>query len=148
MPSDGRGRKLPSAVKDAKGCYLKNPQRRNPKEPVASGDIGNPPMSMSKEEKKTWKRIVKETAPGVLQSSDRLLFELLVTLATRLRLKEPMKVGELAQLISLGARFGMSPTDRQKVSADKPKESSLATFMARRTHTPSPTLALEDGKVN
>jgi hypothetical protein len=88
---------------------------------------------MSKEEKKTWKRIVKETAPGVLQSSDRLLFELLVTLATRLRLKEPMKVGELAQLISLGARFGMSPTDRQKISADKPKESTLATFMARRT---------------
>jgi len=138
-------------VKDARGCYLKNPQRRNPNEPIAKGDIGNPPTSMSKEEKKTWKRIVKETAPGVLQSSDRLLFELLVTLATRLRLKEPMKVGELQQLISLGARFGMSPTDRQKISADKPKESPLATFLSRRTQTPDLSPGLEnelENKVN
>lgn len=140
--------KLPSAVKDARGCYIKNPGRRNPNEPIASGAIGNAPSSMSKEEKKTWNRIVKETAPGVLQSSDRLLFELLVTLATKLRLKEPMKVGELAQLISLGARFGMSPTDRQRIAVEKPKESALAQFMARRTQSPAQATDPELGKVN
>jgi hypothetical protein len=64
-----------------------------------------------------------------------------------------MKVGELQQLISLGARFGMSPTDRQKISADKPKESTLATFMARRTQPQVQTQATglfqdSDKKVN
>jgi len=47
----------------------------------------------------------------------------------------------------------MSPTDRQKISADKPKESTLATFMARRTQPQVQTQATglfqdSDKKVN
>ena len=125
-------RTLPSAVKDAKGCYLKNPQRRPKGEPQTEKGIGDPPSFLSKEEKKVWKKIVSETANGVLQSSDRTLFILFVKLATKLYSNEKMMGTEMAQFTVLGSKFGMSPADRQKISVDQPKESSLSKFLANK----------------
>jgi phage terminase small subunit len=123
-------RTLPSAVKDAKGCYIKNPARRPKGEPNTGKGIGQPPSCLNKDEKKVWKKIVSETAQGVLQSSDRTLFILFVRLATKLYLNESMMVGEMGLFATLGSKFGMSPADRQKITVDQPKESNLAKFLA------------------
>jgi phage terminase small subunit len=122
---------LPNVVKDAKGSYLKNPARRPKGEPQTGKGIGDPPTCLSKDEKKIWKRIVSETAPGVLQSSDRSMFMLFVKLATKLYLNESMMVGEMQLFSSLGSKFGLSPCDRQKLTVEQPKESKLTQFLTR-----------------
>ena len=62
---------LPSAVKEARGCYIKNPGRRPKGEPQTGKGLGSPPACLSVEEKKVWKKIAAEIASGVLQSPKR-----------------------------------------------------------------------------
>jgi hypothetical protein len=129
--------RTPTAILDAKGAYLINPQRERGHEPTSNKSIGAPPKCLSPDEKKTWKLLLKQSLPGVLMESDTTLFLLLVRLTTKLYKNEPMMVGEMSQLISLGAKFAMSPADRSKVSVDKPKESSLSAFLNRKSASKS-----------
>jgi phage terminase small subunit len=122
----------PAAISEAKGSYLTHKNRKRPDEPKPTNSIGDPPSELSVDERKQWRRLVKEIAPGVLGESDRLPFSLLVRLATMFYNREQMKAAEMAQMINLCARFGLTPADRAKVHVEKPKESSLAQFISRK----------------
>jgi len=128
----GRTR-VPTAITEAKGGFLTHKNRLRPNEPVDVREIGNPPTYMSKEEKKVWRDLVKQACPGVLKLSDRLLFAVLVKMATRFHAGEKLLCAETAMLITLSSKFAMNPADRSKVSVDKPKQSGLALFLQKKT---------------
>jgi phage terminase small subunit len=129
--------KTPTAILDAKGSFLKHPDRARPKEPVSDKPLGSAPKWLSKEEKKVWKELAKQALPGVVLESDRMLFALMVRLANKLYTNQEMRVGEMSTLITLGSKFAMNPADRSKVVVEKPAESVLDKFMARRRESPN-----------
>ena len=83
------------------------------------------------------KELAKMIPPGVAKFSDRAAMERLVYLFS-LQRKRIITCGEGAQLLNLFGRFGMTPSDRGKVSADAPKESKLAAFLKTRPKTAAP----------
>lgn len=134
----GRNRK-PTAILDAVGAFIINPQRKRPNEPKSDRPLGTPPKYLSKEEKKIWKEIAKRLLPGVGLESDRDAFELMVKLTYRMRTNDPNMLGaDRNLLVSLWSRFAMTPADRSKVTVDNPKESALSTFMKRRKEASAP----------
>jgi hypothetical protein len=69
--SDYMGRNhTPSAILDAKGSYIHNPQLKRPNEPIASRPLGGPPKWLSLEEKVVWRDVAKQVLPGVAFNSD------------------------------------------------------------------------------
>ena len=66
---------------------------------------------------------------GVAKFSDRWAVEKLVRLFAKER-KGTIRVAEGGQLLALFAKFGLTPSDRTKVSVEVPKESALAKFLA------------------
>jgi phage terminase small subunit len=127
----GRPR-IPTAIQEAKGAFIHDPQRARPLEPKSDKSIGSPPKNLSPTEKAEWKSLVKQIPPGVLKESDRLMFGLLVRLASKLHSGAAMMVGETNQLISLSGKFALTPADRSKVSVEQPKKSELGDFLARQ----------------
>ena len=127
----GRPR-TPTAILEAKGGFITHKNRLRPNEPTVDRPIGSPPTAMTKEEKKVWKELVKQSCPGVLMESDRLVFAVLVKLATRFYANEKLMVGETNQLIALSSKFAMNPADRSKVSVEKPKASGLTLFLQKK----------------
>ena len=80
------GRNLtPTAILDAKGTFIANPQRSREAEPSGNRPLGSPPKYLAAEEKKIWKELAKELLPGVAFQSDRTAFELLVRLTYKMR---------------------------------------------------------------
>ena len=126
----GRHR-IPTSIQDAKGAFLKDPQRKRPNEPGTDRPIGNPPTYLSKPEKKVWKQLAAQALPGVLMESDRLLFAVLVRLANKFYTGAAMMASETSQMIQLSSKFAMNPADRSKVSVEKPKQSGLSLFLAK-----------------
>jgi phage terminase small subunit len=142
--------KTPTAILEAKGAFLINPQRARPNEPKGDHPLGSPPKYLSKEQKKIWKEIAKRLLPGVALESDRDAFELMVRLTAAMRhgvkmadgtimpAEVAMKAADRSTLISLWSRFAMTPADRSRVSAEKPQESALDKFMRNRPASQSP----------
>jgi phage terminase small subunit len=124
--------RTPTSILDGKGSFINRPSRLRPNEPIVDKPIGDPPDHMSKAERKTWRDLVKQIAPGVLMESDRLIFSVLVRLATKFTNNETMMVMETNQLITLSAKFAMNPADRSRVSVEKPKQSALSQFLAKK----------------
>jgi phage terminase small subunit len=127
----GRNR-TPSAVLDAKGANIKNPQRRRIAEPKGGRPLGSPPKHLDEKHKAVWKEISSRMLPGVVFRSDRDAFELLVRLTVKLRDGDLDKAAQMTTLISLWSRFAMTPSDRSKVVAEQPKESQLSKFLKDR----------------
>jgi hypothetical protein len=125
--------RTPTSILEAKGSFLTHKNRQRPNEPTVDRPIGNAPPSMSKDERKVWKQLAKQACPGVLMESDRLMFAVLVRLATKFYANEPMMAAETAQMITLSSKFALNPADRSKVSVEQPKKSSLSTFLARKS---------------
>ena len=126
----------PTAILDAKGAFIANPQRARPKEPKGKGSLGTPPKHLSDEEKKVWKEIAKRIPPGVAFESDRDAFEMMVRLTSRMRAGLEMRAADRATLISLWSRFAMTPADRSRVAVEKEKDSSLSKFLSNRRPAP------------
>jgi phage terminase small subunit len=138
--------RTPTAILEAKGSYIINPERKRDAEPKGGGPLGGPPKYLMDEEKKIWKEIAKRLPNGVAFESDRDSFEMLVrlthvmrysgktlTLADESEFTVPdMKSAERATLISLWSRFAMTPSDRSKVSVDKEPDDEFQSFMARK----------------
>jgi len=128
----GMGRiNRPAAINDAAGTFISHKRaRRN--EPTPREALGEPPSRLSAREKGAWREIAFNLPPEVAFCSDRLLFEILVKLAAKEFAGEPLKGVERGQLIQLGARFGMTPSDRSRCGVSEvPKDNSLAAFIAR-----------------
>ena len=132
---------LPIEIQDAKGAYLANPDRRPENPPVPEGDLPvEPPsyMRLTPKQKEIWREIATMLAPGVGKSTDVLGVESLVRLKSKER-SNRITAGERGQLIALYGRFALTPSDRNKVSVEKPKQSKLDKFMNRKP-APAPEL--------
>lgn len=134
----GRNR-TPTAILDAKGTFLVNPQRARSDEPATDRPLGSPPRYLTDAEKKVWKELADQCLPGVVFESDRTEFEMLVRLKAKM-IDDfwSMKSADKALLVTLGSKFAMTPADRSKVTVDKPKESKLSKFLGSRHKTSSP----------
>jgi hypothetical protein len=124
----------PSAISDMKGYYLKHPERKPVGEPVVTKPLGGSPKHLTEDEKKLWREFARMVPYGVAKFSDRWAVEKLVRLFAKER-KGTIRVAEGGQLLALLAKFGLTPSDRTKVSVEVPKESALTKFLAG--HTPS-----------
>ena len=68
-----------------------------------------------------WAELANLVPIGVGEHSDRWTFEVLVCLMAKFRSGIALG-GEVSQLLSLLAKFGMTPSDRSRVSAALPAE--------------------------
>jgi hypothetical protein len=129
----GRPR-TPSNILDARGAFDKNPNRRRENEPDAVGDVGTHPERFNAGEVLAWNDIVSTCHAGVLCRSDRLAVEMAAVLYAMFRADPAgMPAAKVARLDSLMARFGMTPSDRSKVTAPKKeKENPFAALIARK----------------
>ena len=125
----------PTAILDAKGSFLKHPERKRPNEPKTDRPLGPPPKWLSDEEKTVWKDLAKQALPGVIMFSDRNMFELLVVLTAQFRSRAPMPSADKSLMVNLSGRFALTPADRAKVQVEKSKEGELASFLSRRKKT-------------
>jgi hypothetical protein len=133
----------PTPVLELNGAFKKNPQRRKGRdsEPLPTGPLGDPPPSFDANEKAMWFEVAGELPPGVATNADRKAFELLVAIATRLRVngiggRDGVNGSELGTLRGLFGQFGMTPADRSKISVPKrPEEESIFTKLAKAAGT-------------
>ena len=82
-----------------------------------TGRLGNAPAWMKLEQKKIWRQLAK-TATGQLGAGDRTLFEIAVTLKSKLE-THTISPAEVSQLISALNKLGFIPVDRPAI--EKPK---------------------------
>jgi hypothetical protein len=108
--------KTATAVLEARGAFAKHPERKRENEPDTGRGIGPAPVHFTSEQGQAWDEIVSICAPGVFQSSDRLVVEAIAVELTIFR-ANPKRYGTsaLALLTNLLGRCGMTPSDRSKV---------------------------------
>jgi hypothetical protein len=127
----GMGRiPVPTEILDARGSFLKHPERRRPNEPQEARPLGNAPMCLTPEQKKLWREIARNLPPGVGKISDRYAFEILVRLLAKER-ADSINNNERGQLIKLLGSFGMTPADRSKVSIDSTALDELQQYLIK-----------------
>ena len=119
--------KKPTALRELHGTAHRNKQR-NPENPVEiTRGIGPAPERMTEQQSEVWDYLVSVMFPGVLAESDRPTFEILTVLFHRFRYGEygedaacpALAVGELTRMDSIMSRYGMTPSDRAKISVPK-----------------------------
>ena len=116
--------RTPTNILELRGAFKKDPQRRKLRanEPKPETAIGLPPDRLDVQDRAAWDEIVSHCCPGVLTGSDRLTVELAARLLAELWDEgRSFHNAKLARLQSLLASFGMTPSDRSKVSVP-PKE--------------------------
>jgi len=104
-----------------RGAFKINPQRRREREhePVVHQPIGDPPKTFNDAQLQAWKDIVSMAPRGVLTVADTLAVEN----ASRLLAAEREGTNSDSQgrrLDALLGKFGMTPSDRSKVSVSVP----------------------------
>jgi hypothetical protein len=120
---------VPTEILDAKGSFLKHPERHRPNEPQETRPLGNAPKYLTDEQKKLWGEIAHNLPPGVGKISDRFAFEMLVRLMAKER-ADAINNNQRGQLIKLLGSFGMTPADRSKISIEPPPLNRLQRFLA------------------
>ena len=113
----------PREVAELKGAPAKNPQRYRTTVPKSGLPLGKGPEHMSDEARACWLELSELAIPGTMTGADRITLEVLSELLADFR-DDPRKfpIGKYAPLIGSLARFGMSPSDRNKLGVDKPKD--------------------------
>ena len=122
--------KMPKAVRELRGTADRNKHRDNQNAPVPERGIGPAPDYFTKGEVEVWDYLVTVMHPGVLGEPDRPTFEIMAKLFYRFRHGEHGKdavipqlvAAELARLDSIMGRYGMTPSDRQKIVVKKGKD--------------------------
>lgn len=125
--------RTPSNVLELRGAFNKNPQRKRKNEPKAEGEIGsffNGPTTSEE----IWNELVAACPANVLTGADRMALEIAVEYMRQFRIDPTGCTAERVKtLINLLARFGMTPSDRAKLSlpgSDDKKESPWARLAA------------------
>ena len=128
---------IPTAIADVKGTFLAHPERKRSHEPSVQNTqpLGPAPEHLSHEEVDIWNEVSQQLLPGVGKISDRIAFEALVILIAKMR-AGTLKAVELMSVVSLCARFGMTPADRSKIVVEQSQKSSLDSFLSRNKPEP------------
>lgn len=116
----------PLAVHELQGTIKKNPGRYESRknEPRVEPLAEKPPTHLSTAEKKIWKEIVAIAPTGALGSSDKFIVELACRLIVSFRTGQLLKTSEVAQLVSVLGRLGLTPADRAKLNVEQPADKS------------------------
>lgn len=124
--------RTPTAELEAKGSFLKHPERKREGSEAleAAPLLEHPRENLDPRLKEVWYEVKGYLAPGVLKLSDAPAFESLVRLIYADR-RMWIASAERSQMIQLLSRFGMTPSDRSKVTVETSKESPLAAFLKR-----------------
>jgi hypothetical protein len=117
----GRPR-TPTNILDARGAFKDHPDRKRARanEPIVTAPLGDPPEGLTGDQLGCWKEIVTVAPAGVLRSSDRMAVEEAARILTKIR-QGGASTEERRLFLNYLGRFGMTPSDRSKVSVDKPK---------------------------
>lgn len=115
--------RTPTEVLDMRGAFKNHPQRKQERanEPIVTSPIGEPPNDFTEAELKAWHDITGTAPKGVLTSADTLAVEN----ASRLLAAERAGMNSDSQgrrLDALLGKFGMTPSDRSKVSVSVPTQ--------------------------
>ena len=113
----------PREVAELTGAVKKNPQRYLKEISKNESPLGPPPSHLTNDAKTLWFEIQTYALPGVLTASEYYTVELLANLMAEYR-GDPRKcsASKINQIISLLARLGMTPADRQKIPAGKKED--------------------------
>jgi len=108
--------RTPSKVLDIRGAFKKNPQRKRLNEPMPVGEVGKYGIGTTNPSE-IWDELVSICPPHVLKNSDRLVMEIAVEYLRQFRESPASYSNERVRiLISLLGKFGMTPSDRAKLS--------------------------------
>lgn len=123
----------PTALLVASGDMKHNPGRHADRanEPDTGRGVGPAPEYLDEAQRAIWDEIVGDCAPGVFQSSDRLMLKALVTLESEFR-SDPAGFGgrKYERLVALLVKCGMTPADRSRVSVPNGKDERPKTGLA------------------
>lgn len=113
----------PREVAEAKGAVKHDPQRYRNEVPKSAMPIGTAPAHMTPAAKACWFEIESYAPIKVLSGADRIAVEMLANLLVEFR-DDPrgFTAPKLGQMIRLLASLGMTPSDRQKLGTEKPKD--------------------------
>lgn len=111
----------PTKVLDLTGRLKHNPKRYRDRlnEPVHNAPLGGPPDHLPPTEREIWAELAKQLVEGVALASDRAAFETLTRLVSMERAGQ-IQGKDRGHLLRLYQMFGMSPSDRSRVSAPAP----------------------------
>lgn len=104
-----------------RGAFKKHPERaaERENEPIVVEPLGDPPKSFEGDKLQAWNDIVSTAPSGVLTKADRLAVEIAAGLLARHRIM-PITGTDLSQLAGFLGKFGMTPSERSKVSVAVP----------------------------
>lgn len=113
----------PREVAELKGATRHDPQRYRTELPEVVLPLGQAPEHLTEAAKKAWFEVEALAPSKVLKGADRIALELLANLIVEYR-TAPSEFAsrKYTVLISLLARLGMTPADRQKLGTEKPAE--------------------------
>lgn len=115
--------RTPTKILDARGAFKKDPQRRRDGEPEVREPIGPAPDYFAPDQLAAWNQIVGQAPLGVLTAADCLAVETASILVAEFRSNPAdFQTGKLGRLQSFLGQFGMNPSDRAKLSIEKPKD--------------------------
>ena len=111
----------PRELAELKGADKKNPQRYTTTIPKSALPLGDPPVYMDEAGQACWFEISTLCIPGTMTGSDRFMLEIASNLLAEYR-ESPreFKAMKYTHLVGVLARFGLSPSDRNKLGVDKP----------------------------
>jgi phage terminase small subunit len=105
-----------TAILEARGAFKKDPQRKRV-DPKPSGELcATPPVHLTPEQQRAWRRIVDTAPAGVLMNSDEIMLEMAACLLAEFQ-TDPngMLTARITRLeVQLG-KFGLSPSDRARI---------------------------------
>ncbi|SRR5581483_9812207 len=125
--------RTPTRALELKGSFRKHPERRRPLEPTPNGPIGEAPVHFNDAERAAWYELIGILPQGVAADCDRWAIEVLSRLMVRFRTEDDFPAALLAQMNNLMGRFGMTASDRAKLSVPVRKEEDpLKEFITAR----------------
>ncbi len=122
----------PTNVLELNGSAKHDPKRMLERgdEPQNEKDIGKPPSYLSKDEKRWYNTLVKESITGVLGAQDR--FVVAECAKFGLQTESPgCSVDKHKHFLTLLRQLGMTPAEKSKISIpEKPKKNPFEEFIS------------------
>jgi hypothetical protein len=111
--------RIPTSTLANRGSFIHNPDRLEARanEPTPTGELGEPPASLTHLQKSIWLELAALIPPGVAGNCDRWIVEIAVKLMSKVR-RGVAKGVEVSQLLACLSRMGMTPADRSRVKAN------------------------------
>ena len=112
--------KKPTALRELHGTANRNKQRNIDSPATATRGIGPAGNVLSENQRAIWDEIVGISYAGVMGEADRIALELMCRLVEEMRLNfAEMSASKMTQLNSILSKFGMTPSDRTKITVPK-----------------------------